>query len=186
MLPPGATGRRPPIACPPPFCSLSYPLQKEVFALEQDASDDVRTDPRLLRACKQEIARLCSDRDKHGGAVQVRAWGCASHPCTHCGARHVPAAAGAGMGQNTAACGDRGSACRSDAARPTCTPALSFTALPMLLPSPLSSQLPSEFSSHFPVTCRTACGTSRARWSGSARPSCSARWAPLPLIVIFG
>lgn len=46
-------------------------LQKEVFKLEQDASDDIRTDPRLLRACKQEIARMCSDQDKHGGKVQV-------------------------------------------------------------------------------------------------------------------
>lgn len=48
--------------------------QKEVFKLEQDASDDIRTDPRLLRACKQEIARMCSDQDKHGGKVQDCLW----------------------------------------------------------------------------------------------------------------
>ena len=58
------------IASRPADCPLPK-LQKEVFKLEQDASDDVRTDPRLLRACKQEIARMCSDQDKHGGKVQV-------------------------------------------------------------------------------------------------------------------
>lgn len=66
-------GPHPTLRCSNLSLSVSCP-QKHVFELEQDASDDYRTDPKLLHKCKAEIARLCSDQPKHGGEVQVGAW----------------------------------------------------------------------------------------------------------------
>ena len=138
-------------------CTLSVP-QKEVFKLEQDASDDIRTDPRLLRACKQEIARMCSDQDKHGGKVQV---GCyvagrlIMLVCLHSNGCRQEARSHDWTLSGAVCC---------------CTAGLSGGGSKLCFRPPQPSSPPPPRPHP-----RTACGASRARWTGSARRSCSAR-----------